>query len=84
MAKTSHDLKNIKWTPELIRDLGARTDIKTACSVLGISYSLGYQLVREDQFPVKTLRLGNRIIVPVRGLLDLLDIGEAPALGDAA
>lgn len=72
------------WTPEAIRDLGARTDIKTACSVLGISHSLGYQLVREGEFPVRTIRLGNRIIVPVQGLLDLLGIEGAPALGGAA
>ncbi|QGW24258.1 MULTISPECIES: DNA-binding protein [unclassified Dietzia] len=84
MATADRSPRNMKWTPEAIRDLGARTDIKTACSVLGISYSLGYQLVREEQFPVKTLRLGNRIIVPVRGLLDVLDIDEAPSLDSAA
>lgn len=62
------------WTPEEIRDLGVRTNLQTACSVLGISTSGGYSLLAKDQFPVRTVRVGNRIIVPVAGLLELLGI----------
>lgn len=69
--------KPITWSPNAIRSLGARTGIKEACSVLGISPSLGYQLVREDDFPVRVLRIGNRIVVPVRGLLELFDIDDS-------
>ena len=52
----------------------------TACSVLDISTSGGYSLLARNQFPVRTVRVGSRIIVPVAGLLELLGIDEtAPA-----
>ena len=72
--------KNMHWTPEEIRALGVRTNLPTACSVLGISASSGYGLVQAGKFPVRTIRVGQRIIVPVAGLLEILGIDEtAPA-----
>ncbi|MGZ4517142.1 MAG: DNA-binding protein [Mycobacteriaceae bacterium] len=64
------------WTPEKVRAPGVRTDLATANNVLGISRNSGYQLVSKDDYPVPLLRLGNRYVVPVAGLLDLLGITE--------
>lgn len=69
----------IHWTPEAIRDLGVRTNMATACSVLDISTSGGYSLLARNQFPVRTVRVGSRIVVPVSGLLELLGIDQHAA-----
>ena len=61
------------WTAAAIRKLGAHTDLPTAAEILGISRSHAYRLVRTGDFPVRIVRIGNRYIVPVAGLLDLLD-----------
>jgi hypothetical protein len=65
-----------KWTASAIRDLGVRTNMPTACSILGISASSGYGLAARGQFPVNVLRVGNRMVVPVAGLLDLFGIDQ--------
>ncbi|MFC5179397.1 helix-turn-helix transcriptional regulator [Nocardioides taihuensis] len=44
-----------------------------AASILGISRSLAYELIGRGEFPVPTVRLGSRILVPVRPLLALLE-----------
>jgi hypothetical protein len=62
------------WTPEKVRALGVRTDLATANNVLGISRNSGYQLASKHDYPVPLLRLGNRYVVPVAGLLDVLGI----------
>lgn len=48
------------------------TDVKSAARRLGISRGHAYNLIRDDQFPVRTIRMGNRIVVPVAALDDLL------------
>lgn len=48
------------------------TDVKSAARRLGISKAHAYNLIREGQFPVRTIRMGNRIVVPVAALDDLL------------
>ncbi len=35
-----------------------------ACADLGISTSLGYELIARDEFPCRIIRAGRRIIVP--------------------
>ncbi|MGH9233660.1 MAG: helix-turn-helix domain-containing protein [Acidimicrobiales bacterium] len=45
--------------------------VEEASEVLGISRSLAYELVRRGELP--SLRLGRRIVVPVRGLESLVD-----------
>jgi len=60
------------WTPEAVRGLGMTTDLETAASVLGIGRTLAFDLVKRDQFPVRLLRLGRRVLVPVGDLLKYL------------
>jgi hypothetical protein len=48
------------------------TDVETAAAVIGIGRTLAYELVRTDRFPVRLLRLGRRVVVPVPDLLRLL------------
>jgi hypothetical protein len=49
--------------------------VPTACSILGISRAHGYELVRQNRFPVKVLRAGRRIVVPVAPLLQIVGLG---------
>jgi predicted DNA-binding transcriptional regulator AlpA len=62
------------WTPEAVRALGMTTDVETAALILGIGRTLAYDLVREDKFPVRLIRLGRRVLVPVPELLRLLGV----------
>lgn len=71
------------WTSARIVALGARTDVRTACAVLGMSERTGRELIRTGQFPVPVLRLGARkIVIPVAPILALLEI-ETPGDGSA-
>ena len=45
--------------------------VEEASEALGISRSLAYELVRRGALP--SLRLGRRIVVPVRALEELVD-----------
>jgi hypothetical protein len=60
------------WTPEAVRRLGMTTDLETAASVLGIGRTLAFDLVKRDEFPVRLLRLGRRVLIPVGDLLKYL------------
>lgn len=60
------------WTPEAVRALGMTTDIETAAAILGIGRTLAFELAKKDQFPVRLLRLGRRVLVPVADLLRYL------------
>jgi len=44
---------------------------------------LVFELAKSDQFPVRLLRLGRRVVVPIPDLLRFLGAGDAAALGDA-
>jgi predicted DNA-binding transcriptional regulator AlpA len=57
------------------RSKAKTVDVPTAADMLGISSRQAYALIRRDEFPVPTLRLGRRVVVPTRPLLDAL--GEA-------
>lgn len=72
------------WTADEIRALGARTDLVTAASVLGIGRTAAYELARRGEFPVTTLRLGHKYVVVVASLLRLLeiDVEAAPEDGE--
>ena len=71
------------WTVEAVRQLGMTTDIETAAAILGIGRTLAFELSKADQFPVRLLRLGRRVLVPIPDLLRLLGAGDAGALRDA-
>lgn len=69
------------WTPETVRQLGMTTDVTTAAQILGIGRTLAFDLLKRDQFPVRVLRIGRRVVVPVPDLLRLLGISD-PADGN--
>ena len=60
------------WTIEQVHALGLHTDVATAADILGIGRTTAYELIRRDEFPVRVLRVGSRIRVPVHPLLTLL------------
>ncbi|MFZ0160941.1 MAG: helix-turn-helix domain-containing protein [Kineosporiaceae bacterium] len=55
------------------------TDLETAAEIIGIGRTLAYELARNGVFPVRLLRLGRRVVVPVTELLQVL--GCDPAIG---
>jgi predicted DNA-binding transcriptional regulator AlpA len=63
---------NSEWTTETVRALGMTTSLETAAEILGIGRTLAYTLVRDGQFPVRVLRLGRRVLIPIPELLKLL------------
>jgi hypothetical protein len=67
------------WTTDEIRALGVRTDLVTAASILGIGRTKAYELARSGTFPVPTLALGARYVVPVTPLLRLLGVEDKSA-----
>ncbi len=73
------------WTAEAVRGLGMTTDVETAAVILGIGRTLAYELVRTDEFPVRLIRLGRRIVVPIPELLRSLGAPDtypsAPVVG---
>jgi hypothetical protein len=77
VAPAAHEV----WTANRVRALGVTTTLATAASVLGISRSQAYRLAATDAFPAPLIRAGNRIIVPVAGLLQLLLV-DNPAATD--
>jgi hypothetical protein len=52
--------------------VAATTSIEDASARIGIGRSLGYQLAREDRFPVPVIRAGRRLLVPTAALERLL------------
>jgi hypothetical protein len=64
------------WTPEAVQQLGMTTDVETAAAILGIGRTLAFELARTGQFPVRLLRMGRRIVVPVADLLAYLGVTQ--------
>ncbi len=60
------------WTPDDVRALGLTTDLETAAEIIGIGRTLAYELAKNQAFPVRLLRLGRRVVVPVPDLLRYL------------
>jgi len=61
-----------RWTPDDVRHLGMTTDLETAAEIIGIGRTLAYDLAKNDSFPVRLLRLGRRVVVPIPDLLKYL------------
>ena len=55
-----------------MRDTSRTCSIEEAASVLGIGRTLGYELARRGEFPVRILRLGRLYRVPLADLERLL------------
>src|SRR6266540_3162373 len=68
-SRTAHQ----GWTVEAVRALGMTTDVATAAAILGFGRTKAYELAKNNQFPVQTLRIGRRYLVPVSAILRLLD-----------
>jgi hypothetical protein len=66
------------WTLEQVRALGMTCDVPTAGSVLGISRSLAYAMVRDRTFPVRVLRFKRAVRVSVPDLLHYLGVDPDP------
>ena len=47
--------------------------VEVAARLLGISRGLAYELIAKDEFPVRVLRLGRRLVVPRAVLYHLLE-----------
>jgi hypothetical protein len=69
------------WTVEAVRRLGMTTDVETAAAILGIGRTLAFELARTEQFPVRLLRMGRRISVPVTDLLAYLGVKDGNCIG---
>lgn len=68
------------WTTEQIRALGTRTDLVTACQiVMGCGKNKAWEMYHAGELPFPALRCGRRVVVPVRPLLDLLQISDVAA-----
>lgn len=59
-------------------DLPVTVSVERAPALLGIARGLAYQLVRRGDFPVATLKLGRRLVVPTAALMRLLGL-DPPA-----
>jgi hypothetical protein len=63
------------WTADAVRALGLTTDIETAGQILGIGRTKAYEMARNNQFPVRVFRVGNRYRVATQAVLELLGHG---------
>lgn len=64
-------------TTEQVRRLPAMPTAQDAFAALGISRDLGYQLIRDEEFPVEVIKLGARALRVRRSdLLNFLGLAE--------
>lgn len=54
--------------------------VEVAATRLGLSRGKAYELARQNALPVPVLRLGRKLVVPVRALDRVLGIDDAGAL----
>lgn len=65
-------------TPPSSRPQSRTVTVEYAAAALGIGRTTAYHAVRTGQFPVRTIRIGRRVVVP-RASLDRLLGGEPDA-----
>jgi predicted DNA-binding transcriptional regulator AlpA len=63
-----------RLTEDDVRSLPPVVDVPTAAAVLGIGRSAAYELIRCNQWPTPTLRLGKLIRIPSAPLLELVGL----------
>lgn len=63
-------------TEDELRGLPPVVDVTTAAAVLGIGRSAAYELIRAQQWPTPTLRLGKLIRIPTAPLLELVKVSR--------
>ncbi|WP_082079748.1 DNA-binding protein [Williamsia herbipolensis] len=64
-------------TPDEFAALGVSTDLRTAAAALGIATSTAYAAARSGSFPVRTIKVGSRYVVPTAELRSALGLGDA-------
>ena len=69
------------FTREQLDALGVSTNLETAAQALDISSAHAYRLVQADEFPVRVVRMGTRLMVPTAGLREVL-LGESTPPAD--
>lgn len=63
------------WTWAMIYALGVRTDLVTACSIVyGCGRTKAYEMLAAGKLDFPVLRAGNRVVVPMAPVLELLGI----------
>lgn len=68
------------WTTEEIRALGVRTDLVTACAIVyGVGRTRAWQMFHGGELAFPAIRVGRRVVVPVRPLLQLLHLDDRAA-----
>lgn len=60
----------------------ATLTVPEAAALLGCSTSAAYDAIRSGDFPTPVVRIGRKIVVPARPLLDLLGVEAAIERGD--
>jgi hypothetical protein len=70
--KHPYYFRNRMWSREEIEDLGTTCPLLTAAEILSISRNAAYIHVEAGTFPVKVVRIGNRLRVVVPELVELL------------
>lgn len=58
-------------------DLPPTLTVPKAAELLGCSPSAAYEAIRAGDFPVAVVRIGRKIVVPTRPLLNVLGIEAA-------
>ena len=61
-------------TVERVQALPPVVDVPTAASILGISRSAAYELIRSGGWPTPVVRLGKLIRIPSAALLELVQV----------
>ena len=56
---------------------GPTTDLPTAARALGIGGNLAYELNQRGEFPVRVVKLGRKLRVPVADLMEFLGVPAA-------
>ena len=77
--KRPYYFRNRMWSREEIEDLGTTCPLLTAAEILSISRNAAYIHVEAGTFPVRVVRVGNRLRVVVPELVELLFGAEGRA-----
>lgn len=56
--------------------------LREAAEAIGIGHSTAYNAVRNNEFPVRVIKIGGRYVVPVAPLLELLGLDALPNTDD--
>jgi hypothetical protein len=71
------------WTAEQVLALGVCGPLTKVGSILGIGRTKSYELARHGAFPVPVIKAGDRYVVPMKPVLELLGIPIPAAMADA-